>query len=74
MEDKSGNIERAVKHWIIAASAGNFTSMQRLVLSFQQDCISRESIAALAAYNGSCAEMRSEARNDYIRSIITDTM
>ena len=74
-EGNSGNSERAIKHLTIAASSGHYSSMHFLMLSFQQDCISRESIdAALAAYNSSCAEMRSEARDDYIRSIITDTM
>jgi TPR repeat protein len=30
LEAQSGNIERAVKHWIIVASAGNYTAMQSL--------------------------------------------
>jgi hypothetical protein len=29
---------------------------------------------ALAAYNSSCVEMRSKARDAYIRAIITDTI
>jgi hypothetical protein len=67
METKSGTLERAIQHFTIAASAGHFTSMHLLMLSFQQGCISRESIdSTLAAYNHSCAEMRSEARDAYI--------
>jgi TPR repeat protein len=63
-EGKSGNLERAIQHFTIAASAGHFTSMHLLVLFFQQDCISRESIdSTLTAYNNSCAEMRSVARD-----------
>ena len=68
IEDNSGNIERAVKHWIIAASAGNYTSMHNLLVSFNEGAASRESIdSTLAAYNNSCAEMRSKARDDYIQ-------
>jgi TPR repeat protein len=70
MENKSENIERAIQHFTIAASSGHYPSMHLLMLSFQH-CISRESIdTALAAYNSSCAEMRSEARDDYIRANI----
>jgi TPR repeat protein len=68
MEDDSGNIERAVKHWIIAASAGSFGSMHNLLVSFEEGAVSRESInTALAAYNNSCTEMRSETRDAAIR-------
>ena len=64
MEDNSGNIERAVKHWTIGASAGGYTAMHHLRLCFEKGYVSRESIdSTLAAYNRSCAEMRSEARD-----------
>jgi TPR repeat protein len=63
-KNKSGNMERAVKHWIIGASAGAFGSMHNLLVSFEEGAVSRESIdTALAAYNNSCTEMRSEARD-----------
>jgi TPR repeat protein len=62
MEAESGNRERAIKHWIIAASAGEYLSMHILIGCFEKGYVSRESIdSALAAYNNSCAEMRSEA-------------
>jgi hypothetical protein len=68
MEGNSGNIERAVKHWTIAASAGYFGAMHELRKLFDQGVVSRESIeSTLAAYNSSCAEMRSEARDAYIQ-------
>jgi hypothetical protein len=67
MESQSGNLERAIQHWMIAASSGHFPSMHLLILFFQQDSISQESInSTLTAYNHSCAEMRSEARDAYI--------
>jgi TPR repeat protein len=67
MEFKSGNKERAVKHWIIAASAGSDSAMHTLLVVFGQGVLSRESIdSTLTAYNNSCAEMRSEARDAHI--------
>jgi TPR repeat protein len=69
-EYNSGNIERATKHWTIAASAGHYNAMHQLRSLFEQGCVSRESIdSTLTAYNSSCAEMRSEARDDYIHAI-----
>jgi TPR repeat protein len=62
MEAQSGNMERAVKHWIIAASSGAYDAMKNLI--FNIGYVSRESIdSTLAAYNSSCAEIRSEARD-----------
>jgi TPR repeat protein len=70
MEANSGNMERAIKHWKISASAGYHIAMQALQQLFENGFDSRESIdSALAAYNISCVEMRSEARDAYIRSI-----
>ena len=68
MEYNSGNMERAIKHWTIAASAGCYRSMHELITLFKKCSISRESIdSTLAAYNSSCAEMRSEARDSYYK-------
>jgi TPR repeat protein len=67
MEEESGNVERALKHWIIAASAGDPRAMHELILAFEAGHVSKESInSTLTAYNNSCAEMRSEARDAYI--------
>jgi TPR repeat protein len=71
MEAKSGNMERAVKHWMIAASAGNYNAMYNLIIAFKQGHVSRETIdSTLEAYNNSCAEMRSEARDARIKVVI----
>ena len=68
LECNSGNMERAVKHLAIAASAGDYDAMQMLHESFNTGFVSRESIeSTLAAYNSSCAEMRSEARDAAIQ-------
>jgi TPR repeat protein len=63
------NMEQAVKHWTIAASAGCFRSMHALRIWFEKGYVSRGSIdSTLANYNASCAEMRSESRDAYIRN------
>jgi TPR repeat protein len=68
MEANSGNIERAVKHWTIGASAGDYNAMHQLRILFEQGFVSRESIdSTLLAYNNSCVEMRSEARDACIQ-------
>jgi len=70
LEAKSGKMEQAVKHWTIAASAGDYDAMHELRLSFEEGSVSKESInSTLAAYNNSCVEMRSEARDACIRAI-----
>jgi TPR repeat protein len=67
MELGSGNMERAVKHWKTAASAGDHKAMHNLRINFEQGNVSRETIeSTLTAYNNSCAKMRSEARDAYI--------
>jgi TPR repeat protein len=68
VEGNSGNMERAIKHLRIAASGGEYRAMHYLRNAFENGHASKESIdTALAAYNNSCAEMRSEARDAYIR-------
>ena len=70
LESQSGNMERAIKHFTIAASAGHYTAMHILRKAFEQGVISRESIdSTLTAYNSSCAEVRSEARDACINAI-----
>jgi hypothetical protein len=65
LEAKSGKIDLAIKHWTIAASAGDYIAMNHLRICFEKGHTSRESInSTLAAYNTSCSEMRSEARDD----------
>ena len=68
MEAHSGNMERAVKHWMIAASAGHFHAMNNLLIALKRGVVSRDLIhSTLSAYNNSCAEMRSEARDAFIQ-------
>ena len=72
IEFESGNKEQSIKHWTIAASAGEYMSMQNLLGQFKQGFVSRDTIdSILTAYNNSCAEMRSEARDAYINTMRT---
>jgi TPR repeat protein len=69
IEAQSGNMERAVKNFKIAASAGSYMAMNNLLIVFNQGQVSRNAIdSTLIAYNKSCAEMRSEARDVFIRN------
>jgi TPR repeat protein len=71
MEAQSGNMGRAVKHWMIAASGGKYNAMQCLLIAFNHGSTSRATIdSTLTAYNNSCAEMRSEARDAAIHEFI----
>jgi hypothetical protein len=68
IEFESGNMERAIKHWTIAALAGDHRSMHALRINFETGLVTRESIdSTLIAYNNSCVEMRSEARDACIQ-------
>jgi TPR repeat protein len=70
IEAQSGNMERAFKHWMIAASAGDYSAMRNILVAFNHGSISRNAIdSTLTAYNTSCAEMRSEAREACIQII-----
>jgi len=60
--------ERAIKHWLIGASAGYYKAMLNLQIEFEEGNVIRDAInSTLTAYNNSCVEMRSEARDAYIR-------
>jgi tetratricopeptide (TPR) repeat protein len=72
MEVNSRNMERAIKHWKISASAGHYDAMFAMITLVKKGHVSKESInSTLAAYNNSCVQMRSEARDAYIRDKIT---
>ena len=66
-----GKEERAVKHWMIAASAGHCDAMKNLLIAFNHGSASRATIdSSLTAYNNSCVEMRSEARDAAIHFFV----
>ena len=56
-----------MKHWMIATSGGHYDAMDVMRKIFEKGAVSRESVSStLTAYNNSCAEKRSEARDNYI--------
>jgi TPR repeat protein len=68
IEFNSGNADRGLKHWKIAASSGNYAAMNFIRKFFEDGVVSRESIdSTLIAFNKSCVEMRSEVRDAAIR-------
>jgi TPR repeat protein len=68
LDYQTGNLERAMKHWTIATLAGYYEAMHHLRILFEKGYVTRESIdSTLTAYNNSCAEMRSKARDAAIR-------
>jgi len=72
-EAQSGNMGQAVKHWTIAASAGKYNAMKTLIKAIEMGYVSRAVIdSTLAAYNNSCIEIRSEARDAFIRRFMIE--
>ena len=68
---ESRNLERAVKHWTIGASAGEHQFMHILRAEFDKGRVSRDQIdTSLIAYKDLCAEMRSESRDAFIKNAI----
>ena len=59
---------RALKHWTIAESAGHYNAMHQLLVALKKSMVGTDAIdATLTAYKNSCAEMRSKARDAFIR-------
>jgi TPR repeat protein len=63
IEYNSGNFERAIRHWSISASAGDSKSMTAIEEEFQKGLVRTDVYElTLKAYNDSCEEMTSKAR------------
>ena len=62
-EMDNGNVERAVKHWIIAATQGLDESIKSLMGAFREGFISKEKLAvALRAHHAAVDDMKSPQR------------
>jgi len=70
-EDESGNIERAVKHWIISANLGDDGSIKELMEKFKEGFVSKDDLAAaLRAHQAAVVATKSphrEAAEEYYR-------
>eukprot|EP00985_Skeletonema_marinoi_P021561 scaffold13283_cov71-Skeletonema_marinoi.AAC.2 len=63
-EDESGNIERAVKHWIISANLGDDGSIKELMEKFKEGFVSKDDLAgALRAHQAAVDATRSPQRD-----------
>ena len=53
IEAQSGNMERAVKHWMISASDGHYDAMDNLLIAFNKGLgVSKDALTStLATYN-----------------------
>eukprot|EP00985_Skeletonema_marinoi_P010711 scaffold5030_cov128-Skeletonema_marinoi.AAC.5 len=72
-EEESGNIERAVKHWIIAANQGNDDSIKALMDLFKEEYVSKDDLAAAlrahqAAVDATKSPQREAAKIESSRS------
>ena len=64
-EWNNGNIERAVKHWIIAATQGDDNSMEALMDAFKEGFVEKEEFAAtLRAKKAAVDAMKSPQREE----------
>jgi len=62
-EKMNGNIERAVKHWIIAANMGHEKAIQRLKKCYADGEVSKEDFAAaLRAHHAAVEATKSPQR------------
>eukprot|EP00984_Skeletonema_dohrnii_P017434 scaffold7925_cov81-Skeletonema_dohrnii-CCMP3373.AAC.2 len=63
-EEESGNIERAVKHWIISAKLGDDDSIKELMEKFKEGCVSKDDLAAaLRAHQAAVDATKSPQRD-----------
>ncbi len=71
----SGNVERAVKHWIIASNLGEDDSIKELMKAFKEGHVSKDDLAAAlrahkAAVDATKSPQRVEAEEFYLRNYI----
>ena len=64
-EKETGNMNRAVKHWIIAANIGCDSSIEALKKYYAQGVVSKEDFgAALRAHHAAVKAMKSPQRDE----------
>ena len=65
VEEQNGNIERAVKHYIVAANLGFHLSMEALKKCYQEGMISKDDFASvLRAHQAALGAMKSPQRDE----------
>eukprot|EP00984_Skeletonema_dohrnii_P006917 scaffold2465_cov93-Skeletonema_dohrnii-CCMP3373.AAC.1 len=73
-EYDNGNIERAVKHWIIAAAQGHDFSIKKLMEEFRSGIVSKDDLAAALRANQAAVDSakspQREAAEEYYENLI----
>ena len=64
IEAKNGNMERAVKHWIIAANLGHEASMKALLPSYKNGDITKEEYGATLRTHQAAVDAMKSAQRD----------
>eukprot|EP00579_Thalassiosira_antarctica_P010435 CAMPEP_0201909324 /NCGR_PEP_ID=MMETSP0903-20130614/1136_1 /ASSEMBLY_ACC=CAM_ASM_000552 /TAXON_ID=420261 /ORGANISM="Thalassiosira antarctica, Strain CCMP982" /LENGTH=262 /DNA_ID=CAMNT_0048443833 /DNA_START=85 /DNA_END=870 /DNA_ORIENTATION=- len=68
IEEENGNIDLAIKHWTVAANAGFQESLDELMRAFRDNIFAKEDLLqTLREFQASNDEMKSKARDDYVR-------
>jgi len=66
LEEEDGNLDRAMKHFVIAAKSGEERSLKKVGEGYKDGHVTKDEYAStLRAYQHSCDEMKSEDRSKY---------
>ena len=69
VEETSGNINTAIKHWTVAANAGSQSALNMLMKAYRNSQFSKEELAqVLRDFQASNDETKGEARVDFRRA------
>jgi len=75
IEKKAGNMDLAMKHYMIAASAGNDNSLKKVGEGYKGGYVTKEEYAkTLRAYKTSEDEIKSEERRRAVSDAVEKTM
>ena len=73
-EWNNGNDDRAVKHWIIAATQGCDKSIKMLMKAFKEECLSKEDLAAALRAQKATADATKSPMREVADEIVRKSM
>jgi hypothetical protein len=71
-ENDNGNVERAVKHWIIAAAQGEDDSIKALLDAFKEGHVSKEELAAALRAHKAAVDVTKSPQRDAADKILLE--
>mmetsp|Transcript_30698 Transcript_30698/g.74122 ORF Transcript_30698/g.74122 Transcript_30698/m.74122 type:complete len:428 (-) Transcript_30698:194-1477(-) len=75
MDFQDGNVERAMKHWMIAARAGHDGSLDRIKQGYLDGHVTKDDFAnALRAHQNSVSEMKSDHRDRALQYLMLEAL